>query len=113
MKRLLFWVGLGAAGVFLLTCLSRKSIKRRPPGEFMEDLSAPSGDGPVKIKCLIHEADEGGFWAEVPSLPGCFTQGETLDEVKANLRDAIECYLDAPGAEGAVSDHTRLEVLEV
>jgi predicted RNase H-like HicB family nuclease len=47
----------------------------------------------VKIKCLIHEAEEGGFWAEVPSLPGCFTEGETLEETLANLREAILCGL--------------------
>jgi predicted RNase H-like HicB family nuclease len=50
----------------------------------------------VKIKCLIHEAEEGGFWAEVPSLPGCFTEGETVEETLGNLREAIACYLDDP-----------------
>jgi len=38
----------------------------------------------MKFKVIIHEAEEGGFWAEVPSLPGCFSQGETLEEVKKN-----------------------------
>lgn len=47
----------------------------------------------MKIKAVIHEAEEGGFWAEVPALPGCATQGETLDELLANLREAIEGYL--------------------
>ena len=42
----------------------------------------------------VHSADEGGYWAEVPALPGCFTQGETLDEVKRMAKDAIEGYLD-------------------
>lgn len=42
----------------------------------------------------IHAAEEGGFWAEVPALPGCFTQGETLDEVIAMARKAIEGYLE-------------------
>jgi predicted RNase H-like HicB family nuclease len=54
------------------------------------------GDKSVKIKCLIHEAEEGGFWAEVPSLPGCFTEGETLYETVGDLREAITCYLDGP-----------------
>ena len=44
----------------------------------------------MKIKVVVHEADEGGFWAEVPALPGCATQGETMDELLRNLRDAIE-----------------------
>ena len=47
----------------------------------------------MKIKIVIHDAEEGGFWAEVPALPGCLTQAETLDELKANLREAIELWL--------------------
>jgi predicted RNase H-like HicB family nuclease len=44
----------------------------------------------VKIKVVVHEAEEGGFWAEVPAIPGCATQGETLDELMKNLHEAIE-----------------------
>ncbi len=47
----------------------------------------------MKIKAIIHEAEEGGYWAEVPSLPGCATQGETLEEIRKNIREAIEGYL--------------------
>jgi len=32
---------------------------------------------------VIHEADEGGFWAEIPALSGCYVQGETIDELLA------------------------------
>jgi predicted RNase H-like HicB family nuclease len=44
----------------------------------------------MKIRIVVHEAEEGGFWAEVPAIPGCATQGETMDELMANLREAIE-----------------------
>jgi len=44
----------------------------------------------MKIKVVVHEAEEGGFWAEVPAIPGCATQGETLDELMKNLHEAIE-----------------------
>jgi predicted RNase H-like HicB family nuclease len=44
----------------------------------------------MKIKVVIHEADEGGFWAEVPAIPGCATQGETLEELLHNLHEAVE-----------------------
>jgi predicted RNase H-like HicB family nuclease len=44
----------------------------------------------MKIKVVVHEADEGGFWAEVPAIPGCATQGETMDELLRNLHEAIE-----------------------
>ncbi len=47
----------------------------------------------MTLKAIIHPAEEGGFWAEVPALPGCLTQAETLDELKANLHDAIELWL--------------------
>jgi predicted RNase H-like HicB family nuclease len=41
----------------------------------------------------VHPAKEGGFWAEVPTLSGCFTQGESLEEITMNAREAIECHL--------------------
>ncbi len=44
----------------------------------------------MKIKVVVHDAEEGGFWAEVPAIPGCATQGETTDEFMRNLREAIE-----------------------
>jgi predicted RNase H-like HicB family nuclease len=45
---------------------------------------------PMKIKVVVHEAEEGGFWAEVPAIPGCATQGETFEELLQNLYEAIE-----------------------
>ena len=44
----------------------------------------------MHIKTIIHDAEEGGFWAEVPAIPGCVSQGETMEELLANLREAIE-----------------------
>jgi predicted RNase H-like HicB family nuclease len=44
----------------------------------------------MKIKVVVHEGEEGGFWAEVPAIPGCATQGETMDELMHNLHEAIE-----------------------
>ncbi len=48
----------------------------------------------MKLKVIIHEAEEGGFWATVPALPGCVSEGETREEILANICEAIECYLD-------------------
>ena len=45
------------------------------------------------LKVLIHSAKEGGFWAEVPALPGCMSQGETIDELRSNIREAIGGWL--------------------
>ena len=44
----------------------------------------------MKIKAVIHDAEEGGFWTKVPAIPGCATQGETMEELLVNLREAIE-----------------------
>ena len=49
----------------------------------------------MKLKVLIHKGEGGRFWAEVPSLPGCFTQGDSMEELEANLHEAIEGYLKA------------------
>ena len=50
---------------------------------------------------LVYQAEEqGGYWATVAELPGCYTQGETLDEIRENIVDAIQCHLeDAPSDE--------------
>jgi predicted RNase H-like HicB family nuclease len=44
----------------------------------------------MKIKVIVHEAEEGGYWAEVPAIPGCATQGDTFEELLQNLYEAIE-----------------------
>ena len=44
----------------------------------------------MKIKVVVHETEEGGFWAEVPAIPGCATQVETMDELLRNVHEAIE-----------------------
>ena len=47
----------------------------------------------MKIKVVVHQAEEGGYWAEVPSIPGCATQGETFEELLKNLYEAVEACL--------------------
>ncbi|HEV2297403.1 MAG TPA: type II toxin-antitoxin system HicB family antitoxin [Candidatus Acidoferrales bacterium] len=44
----------------------------------------------MKIKVVVHQAEEGGCWAEVPAIPGCATQGETFEELLKNLYEAVE-----------------------
>jgi len=44
----------------------------------------------MKLKVIVHEAEEGGYWAEVPSIPGCATQGDTFDELLSNIYEAVE-----------------------
>ena len=58
----------------------------------------------MKLKVVIHEAEEGGYWAEVPAIPGCATQGDTYEELMKNLHEAIEGCLsvdvESPKATG-------------
>jgi predicted RNase H-like HicB family nuclease len=63
----------------------------------------------MKLQAVIHVAEEGGFWAEVPALPGCVTQAETREELEANLREAVEGWLEAGESEVDKSE----EILEL
>ena len=65
----------------------------------------------MTIQAIVHKAEEGGFWAEVPTIPGCATQGETIDELRENLRDAIEGCLSVPvDAHSIESDDQVIEL---
>ncbi|HCE42613.1 MAG TPA: HicB family protein [Lentisphaeria bacterium] len=44
----------------------------------------------MKLKVIVHKAEEGGYWAEVPAIPGCMTQGETMKELMKNLHEAVK-----------------------
>ncbi|NBD17563.1 MAG: type II toxin-antitoxin system HicB family antitoxin [Cyanobacteria bacterium] len=48
----------------------------------------------MKIKAIVHPAEEGGYWAEVPALPGCITEGDDMEELMNNLQDAIQGWLE-------------------
>ena len=65
----------------------------------------------MKLKVVVHEAEEGGYWAEVPALPGCATQGETFEELLMHLYEAVEGCLsvDVSPAKAAAGDR----VLEI
>ncbi|RCJ22239.1 hypothetical protein A6770_30090 [Nostoc minutum NIES-26] len=67
----------------------------------------------MKIKAIIHPAEEGGYWAEVPALPGCITEGDTIEEVMANLKDAIEGWLDVANNRNALESTDRVVEIAV
>jgi predicted RNase H-like HicB family nuclease len=54
----------------------------------------------TNVFVVIHEAEEGGYWGEIPFLDGCFAQGETIDDLLGDARHAIRSHLDALRAEG-------------
>ncbi|OFV99501.1 MAG: hypothetical protein A3H28_08650 [Acidobacteria bacterium RIFCSPLOWO2_02_FULL_61_28] len=65
----------------------------------------------MKIKVVVHEAEEGGYWAEVPAIPGCATEGDTFEELLKNLYEAIEGCLSVDVEQPKSTDKDR--VLEI
>ena len=61
----------------------------------------------MKLKVVVHEAEEGGYWAEVPAIPGCATQGETFEELLHNLYEVEGC-LAVDIAPVTASSHDRI-----
>ncbi len=61
---------------------------------------------------VIHEDPDGGFWGEVPALPGCYSQGETVDELKHNIREAIAGVLEVLKERGREPD-SNIRILDV
>lgn len=49
----------------------------------------------MKYAVIVHQAEKAGYWAEVPTLPGCFAQGETMDDVIIEMRTALQSHLAA------------------
>jgi len=48
----------------------------------------------MEYTVIIHQAEEGGYWVEVPALSGCYSQGETIEEAMKNVKEAIELHLE-------------------
>jgi predicted RNase H-like HicB family nuclease len=65
----------------------------------------------MRLKVIVHQADEGGYWAEVPAILGCVTQGETMPELLRNITEAIEACLAVDLTEFETSPNTQ--VLEI
>ena len=64
----------------------------------------------MKLKVVVHEAEEGGYWAEVPAIPGCATQGETFEELLQNLYEAVEGCLSVDVATTDSKDGRVLDI---
>ena len=65
----------------------------------------------MKLKVIVHEAEEGGYWAEVPTIPGCATQGDSFQELLKNLYEAVEGCLSVDIDEP--SDGDSAKVMEI
>jgi len=67
----------------------------------------------MKLKVIIHEAEEGGYWAEVPSIPGCATQGESFDELLNNNYEAVDACLSVDLKDVSVTGKDRVMEIAV
>ncbi|MFB8798729.1 MAG: type II toxin-antitoxin system HicB family antitoxin [Microcoleus sp.] len=67
----------------------------------------------MKIRAIIHPAEEGGYWAEVPALPGCITEGDTIEEVMINLKDAMVGWLEVANSREAVASTDKIVEIAV
>ncbi len=65
----------------------------------------------MKLKVVVHKAEEGGYWAEIPAIPGCATQGETFEELLSNIYEAVEACLSVDMKDVKITD--KDEILEV
>lgn len=66
----------------------------------------------MKFKVVVHPEPGGGFWGEIPALPGCYSQGETVEELMENLREAALGYLEVMREEGR-QPQPEIEVAEL
>ncbi len=67
----------------------------------------------MKLKVIIHEAEEGGLWAEIPALPGCVTQAETIEELIPNIYEAVEGCLSVDIEPSSIGKNDKLLELAV
>jgi predicted RNase H-like HicB family nuclease len=67
----------------------------------------------MKLKIVVHEAEEGGFWAEVPAIPGCCTQGESFEELLENLYEAVEGCLSVDMSTVSTGERDRIVEIAV
>jgi len=67
----------------------------------------------MKLKIIIHEAEEGGYWAEVPAIEGCATQGETFEELLKNIYEAVEGCLSVDVAALEITEKDRVMEIAV
>jgi predicted RNase H-like HicB family nuclease len=65
----------------------------------------------MKLQVVIHPAEEGGFWAEIPAFAGCVSEGETLEETLLNIKEAAEGWLEV--AAMRITNKTQAQIAEI
>ncbi len=65
----------------------------------------------MKLQVVIHPAEEGGFWAEIPAFVGCVSEGETLEETLLNIKEAAEGWLEV--AAMRIKENSQQQIAEI
>lgn len=65
----------------------------------------------MEYTVVLHNAEEGGYWAEVPALEGCFSQGETVEETVTSIKEAIQSHIIALKHEGIKLPKDQIMIL--
>ena len=90
---------------------AREAEVGQKESDFFAAQTSEKSEEAMKLKVVVHQAEEGGYWAEVPSIPGCATQGESFEELLTNLYEAIEGCLSVEVCD--VSDSEKAKVIEI
>ena len=69
------------------------------------------GNNKMDYTVILHNAEEGGYWAEVPALDGCFSQGETVEDTMLNIKEAIQSQIIALEDEGKQPPKDQIMIL--
>ena len=67
----------------------------------------------MKFEIVVHRAEEGGFWAEVPALKGCYSEGDTFEETLANIREAAEGWLEVAAEQTQATGPAQLAEIDL
>lgn len=67
----------------------------------------------MKLKVIVHDAEEGGYWAEIPSIAGCATQGDSFEELVQNIYEAVEASLSVDIDEHSFSENSKIVEIAV
>jgi predicted RNase H-like HicB family nuclease len=67
----------------------------------------------MRIKVVLESSNEGGYTVYVPSLPGCISEGETVEDALTNVREAIELYLEPVEDDWVLAENAEVEEIEL
>ena len=67
----------------------------------------------MRFRIVLEASDEGGYTVYVPSLPGCISEGETVEEALVNLREAIALYLEPVEDDWILEEHAMVQEIEL